>query len=721
MLLDFGADVNSIYRTSRNVVMTPLDCALQKGFRSTAKFLQLHGGLPASKLRLSGRKPNALNDQELVKPLSFTTNEMKADQQIVDAKSSKHFVVYLKRSESDELSCDENVPKSHQSRCDHHHHRHRHRYRFRTSSCEAYKQKDDSSSDMCRSKSNIEIHRRRKSRHRKGSSSFSEDSCSSSEGCSCHKNQRRDKHKHKKRDKTTSRNVKSKSKTKSSNDDSESDDKPSKRKDKKSKKSNTSAEEATAKSKESRKESRSKSKVENQKEPDNSRPSESPPAEGKVNEKKAKRPQSAKTSSAEKRSQEQSKRSTDGAGNSTEESQNAPREALVDKNESNKCDLSDESAKIVSETIVTKADVHSEDVKPPSKNASEPVAAVTTDALAKNPESKNNEVAEPIKNADDELTDSTYTVDKNPKPVEANDVQVEQPNVPTKDKVESQKNSVEEQPAPTVDNSASNTTNTKETIEKKANDEQVLPVSKETVVDNKPTDGEHLPTDDKSFEVIPDADAVDNELRPSTEREEQRKSSFTVLASDESIDHEDPFSEIIVKQDRSKSFQILGSFDKPETATNDDEEEEEEEEGEGDENVYSTDDDVDVNNDEYETMNRAVLSSGAGRRKKLKKRVKSVNKQFSVDVPNQLIDDGQKQLSKDQDSGFEPSPRALRTKIPSPRTIYTAVMPRKSVFANLDGRSCMSRLEGRKPGDKNAVNMATVTQSIQKNIRRSVR
>lgn len=30
--------------------MTPLDCALQRGFRSTAKFLQLHGGVPASRL-----------------------------------------------------------------------------------------------------------------------------------------------------------------------------------------------------------------------------------------------------------------------------------------------------------------------------------------------------------------------------------------------------------------------------------------------------------------------------------------------------------------------------------------------------------------------------------------------------------------------------------------------------------------------------------------------
>ncbi|KAF7280693.1 hypothetical protein GWI33_005550 [Rhynchophorus ferrugineus] len=47
ILLDSGAQVNPILRTSKNVFMTPLDCALQRGFRSTAKFLQLHGGVPA--------------------------------------------------------------------------------------------------------------------------------------------------------------------------------------------------------------------------------------------------------------------------------------------------------------------------------------------------------------------------------------------------------------------------------------------------------------------------------------------------------------------------------------------------------------------------------------------------------------------------------------------------------------------------------------------------
>ncbi|CAH0550681.1 unnamed protein product [Brassicogethes aeneus] len=50
ILLDAGAQINPILRTSKNVFMTPLDCALQRGFRSTAKFLQLHGGVPASRI-----------------------------------------------------------------------------------------------------------------------------------------------------------------------------------------------------------------------------------------------------------------------------------------------------------------------------------------------------------------------------------------------------------------------------------------------------------------------------------------------------------------------------------------------------------------------------------------------------------------------------------------------------------------------------------------------
>lgn len=50
LLLDRGAEVNPIARSSKNEPLTPLDCAASRGHRSTAKYIQMHGGLPASKL-----------------------------------------------------------------------------------------------------------------------------------------------------------------------------------------------------------------------------------------------------------------------------------------------------------------------------------------------------------------------------------------------------------------------------------------------------------------------------------------------------------------------------------------------------------------------------------------------------------------------------------------------------------------------------------------------
>lgn len=50
LLLDRGAEVSPVARSSKNEPLTPLDCATSRGHRSTAKYLQMHGGLPASKL-----------------------------------------------------------------------------------------------------------------------------------------------------------------------------------------------------------------------------------------------------------------------------------------------------------------------------------------------------------------------------------------------------------------------------------------------------------------------------------------------------------------------------------------------------------------------------------------------------------------------------------------------------------------------------------------------
>ena len=50
LLVEFQSEINPIFRSSRNKLMTPLDVALQKGNRDCAKYLQLEGGLPATKL-----------------------------------------------------------------------------------------------------------------------------------------------------------------------------------------------------------------------------------------------------------------------------------------------------------------------------------------------------------------------------------------------------------------------------------------------------------------------------------------------------------------------------------------------------------------------------------------------------------------------------------------------------------------------------------------------
>ncbi|XP_030034073.2 LOW QUALITY PROTEIN: ankycorbin [Manduca sexta] len=50
LLLDRGAEVNSVAKSSKNEMLTPLDSATSRGHRTVAKYLQMHGGLPASKL-----------------------------------------------------------------------------------------------------------------------------------------------------------------------------------------------------------------------------------------------------------------------------------------------------------------------------------------------------------------------------------------------------------------------------------------------------------------------------------------------------------------------------------------------------------------------------------------------------------------------------------------------------------------------------------------------
>lgn len=687
MLLDYGADINCIYRTNRNIVMTPLDCALQKGFRSTAKFLQLHGGLPASKLRLSGRKPNALTDQELVTPLNFKVESSATapigatttahQQQLhtddpTNNKDVKRFVVYINHSESDENSCDEKQSRraAHKSRSTCHHH-HRHRYRMRTSSCETYavQKDDDSCSDMCRSKSNIEIRRRRKSRHKRDdSSSYSDDTSSSDECC---RHRKRNRHRHK-------RSIR-KAKSKDPHDSSDDCDGSCKRKQKKEKRSVSAAKKDDAAFKHDSKadgEDKSANHEKNdakheetvdreQNDGKTTNEVDKKSDEARIKSSALKRPQSARASSAKQRAQqkqeEELSKAGDNADNKMEKiSENSVAEKVkIEKStsdDSKNAFFNNDSESAEAIEITTKADVHvsNEDAV---IEANVEQGQIVSKEISELPESEPNQIAAQIENEEAVVSVVQFVGDTEEVPHHVDSTNASQNHT----------------------SSASETVDSQDPLKQS----EVLPNT------NNNTDSETMPAQENPTDL---QTFINN-------KDEPRKSSFTVLASDESIDQADPFSG--TEQERPKSFKVLSSLEKDDDIEDEDEE------------YYSSDDDQQLLDNQNVEKNRFASEN---------KKAYKQSKQYSVDIPNRVLDKTLQQHSKDQDSGFEPSPRAMRTKIPTPKSKYSAAMPRKQT-ANSSGNGRdenigSSRQEGRKPGDKNAVNMVTVSQSIQKNIRR---
>ncbi|RLU16886.1 hypothetical protein DMN91_010955 [Ooceraea biroi] len=58
VLLDHGARINAVLKTSRGNAMTPLDAALYRGHRDCAKLIQMHGGTTAQRLGSRNTAPN---------------------------------------------------------------------------------------------------------------------------------------------------------------------------------------------------------------------------------------------------------------------------------------------------------------------------------------------------------------------------------------------------------------------------------------------------------------------------------------------------------------------------------------------------------------------------------------------------------------------------------------------------------------------------------------
>ncbi|KFB47636.1 AGAP001673-PA-like protein [Anopheles sinensis] len=176
LLLELGADVNLLYRpSSKSAPLTPLDYALAKGYRSTAKYLQMQGGLPANKLRLSGRQQKILPDIDRVEPLKLTEKE-----ELIDLKTSKRYIVYLNSNSESETADERTHRKSRHKRKGSSQPRGR-----RTSSCSdtVYLYREGAN-DISRSRSNAELHRSHGRHGRRGSSCSSTASTGSSESSS---------------------------------------------------------------------------------------------------------------------------------------------------------------------------------------------------------------------------------------------------------------------------------------------------------------------------------------------------------------------------------------------------------------------------------------------------------------------------------------------------------------------------------------------------------
>lgn len=645
MLLDQGSDINSIYRTPRNVVMTPLDCALQKGFRSTAKFLQLHGGLPASKLRLSGRSPNAINDQELVKPL-HAISKSKSDSKIQS-------VDCLKTSDGAEHKCQE-------QRCEYNiNERCRRRLprlkcciHIRASSCETHA-KGNESSDINRSKSNIELHRSRKIHHFKkhpqrseSTISYSSSSSSSSECINCKvKRKDRSTKSRRSRAKSTPRKNVDMMKSRPSKPNQSSSEEEWKRK------SVTRTHYQKRTSKTTTKISKNQAPVQDFKPDEVDHPSEI--------------------------SQNQS--NVDELANQSEEMRKSPLATAKDDDEKLETNMDSLAADqpndgVLSSNIIhATADVHAAN----DDNLTNVEVSDKIDVLTESThkvESRTEHAGEPSITDQAQSHEEAKAIDESNSEhlnLSTNDDMLMSQNsidpvMNLADKSESQTHNIDSNEGNTAVSTIAQVGIPETNVEPQTNNEA-------TVSDSPPTDTPQI------IESLPSESAGGAETRTHSDTEEvmNRKSSFTVLASDESVDHHDLDLNSAFQNesiDEGPSFEVLESnnFNVADENTSDDD----------DENQLTVSADEDELSGEH-----------FGVQKLARNRAQSTIVRRSVD-----------HVGRDQDSGFEPSPRTLQTKIPSPQIMSAVVKSRRSVIG---GRS-----------RTNTVDMTAVEKRLNMNTRR---
>ncbi|KAL7023364.1 hypothetical protein ACKWTF_012569 [Chironomus riparius] len=631
MLIEMGADVNAVYRNTKNVVKTPLDCALQKGFRTTAKFIQMHGGLPANKLRLSGRKTQTiLPELDEVKPLKFTEIEVSYERK--DSRSRRN----SRTSETDtdtESSRGHHRNRKHHRKCSH---------KRRTSSCSEMFicHRADEPCEISRSKSTTELSRKKSKRHQRSVST--ESSCSESSHSNSDDDdddEENDCCYHIKRRHRCYKKVRSKSRDRDN---------------------------GNGNNKKGRKSSDKKGSESECKENDKDH--------GRV-KKDNKRKVEISSSSAKKSDNKASSKGKNDLKATTKTTGNKKRPAsgkpLLKKSSQ------DEKNKSIDKTTKT-PDVSIDMEQPPIDTISKKsIDDASEDDKTIKQITTLVEIHETIQQQTDiddgAATDATYTIEKRDK----SDIMIPEPETIKEEAV-----------IVTMASEGSKKVSFKgdasENDDDKICENEVKKVEEEKPVPEPPVEIESQPfTDDKvkcvsnetekAFETLPDSTNDDNDgdtdmnespeniLRPKSQTPESI-ASFTVLEDGDDADEKlKEFEEMTMDE----SYMQLGQ-------------------------------------DDYESEQQYYDDSSS---------LEKLPKQRVITI----IDD-----AKDQDSGIEPSPRSQRTKIPAPRSLHSSAVPgipRKS-FVVTEDRPRSTRIEGRKPGDKNAVNMATVTQSIQKNLRR---
>lgn len=716
MLVDLGAEVNSICTPTPNNAQTPLDCALQKGYRSIAKYFQAIGGLPANKIRLSSR--NKVHKRGHVKPLTFNEKE-----EIIDIKSNvKRYVVYVERSKSQEALCDKmdqiedsDFTRNKQCRCKNH--------KRRTSSyCNnIHKIPSSKNADkMIRSKSNLEIRSLCDSHHTcanslSSSSSSSTSSLISEEHYSYKRYSNNNKNNNKKSvykyPKFQVLNKRSKSNDKYCSDNKYCDSKYEncrcRRRDSLRKyHSDSSNDNFDSEKVNVNKIDAYKKYITNLNKEENSQDNKGDTSQNiniktKNEEKKdvglqafssppssaqgrKSRPQSARPSSAKKRLDSKLNENF----HEQIESEIVNLQNILNENKDN--------VNYLTSQITTEAQIHAPVISEPISDTKLNIGDKETIVLQSEgtfivDKTVENLILPEQELHSNEINDQLQTITDVSN--EITEISKENVNLPEELNATSNAISNISEGSDIIDKRQEeiiDTTVNVENIQKNENDGKSF-----TLADDEPDmqltakldTNNIISNENQSFTII---DYGNDEFNKHPEEKSvivletintsAPESSFTVI--DDNI--EDIATEFVSVQDHSTTEEV----------------------------TYS-DEAFEIDNHIMDSINYKIGIDKNGRRKKFKRKIKSkTSSDETTEVERSLDNEQIHQGSKDQDSGFEPSPRAMKTKVFVPKT------PKKIAFTTLDNLDEHSLDVERKPGDENAVNMATVSISMQKNIQR---